>query len=182
MSWIPTTILAALITSEAVSYAGRYSQRKALYDVARQRAQELGRTLVVIGDPDGGVTHGGYGCGDVCIDIDDCKRCENHIKADITKGPIEAIPSGSAVVFVSCVLEYVEKYDEAWQEIIRMAGSDSNVFVVYAQPWTLTASLYPGAKQTISTSGDVTHVSAGRKILISSGIVGLVAWALWPKK
>ncbi len=66
--------------------------------------------------------------------------------ADITKGPIEGIADDSAVVFASCVLEYVTDAAAALRELARIAGSPENLFLVLVEPWTLTATLYPGAR------------------------------------
>jgi hypothetical protein len=42
--------------------------------------------------------------------------------ADITKGPIPDIADNSAIVFVSCVLEYVADIDAALREISSVSG------------------------------------------------------------
>ncbi|MBK8263789.1 MAG: hypothetical protein IPK80_20940 [Nannocystis sp.] len=56
------------------------------------------------------------------------------IVADITRGKIPNIADDSAVVFVSCVLEYVEDLHGALAEIARIAGSPDNLFIVNVQP------------------------------------------------
>ena len=68
---------------------------------------------------------------------------------DLTKG-------NSAVVFVSCVLDYVADIDAALREISRIASSADNVFVVTVQPWTLTAPL-PGARWRGTVSSGSTQ-------------------------
>ena len=124
----------------------RRARRSAKYATALATARRLQRPLVVIGAPDGGVTSG-YGCGDVTVDL--CpSRCPSHIRADITKGI--PLAGDSAVVFVSCVLEYVGDVQAALNEILRVAGDMSRVFVVGVEPWTLTAYLYPGSRRTLS--------------------------------
>jgi len=109
--------------------------------------------------------------------------------ADITKGPIPDVADNSAVVFVSCVLEYVTDIKAALREISRIAGSADNVFVVTVQPWTLTARLYPGARWrgTVS-SGTVTQavqmapVSLEEKLIVTGALGVALAAAFWPRR
>lgn len=122
----------------------RRQQRSSMFDLAKKEAERLGRPLVVIGAPDGGVTSG-YDCGDVTIDLQS-SACPKSIQADITKRiPLD---DDSAVVFVSCVLEYVGDYEAAMREICRVSGG--HFYIVRVEPWTLTAYLYPGAKRTLA--------------------------------
>ena len=115
-----------------------------MYLTALARARKLGRPLVVIGAPDGGVT-AGYGCGDITIDIrGSC--CPQTLQADITKPPLP-FDTNSVVVMVACVLEYVDDARVALQEIIRISGGEA--FFVGVEPWTVTAFAYPGAKRTL---------------------------------
>ena len=111
------------------------------------------------------------------------------IVADITKGPIPDLADDSAVVFVSCVLEYVTDLDAALREIARIAGSADNVFVVTVQPWTLTARLYPGARWrgTVTSASGTQQVSMAPvgldEKLAMTGALGLtVAAAFWPRR
>jgi hypothetical protein len=168
----------------------RFRERRAAFELAVQRAAALDRRLVVIGDPDAGMhtrLMRAYGCGDVCVDMNGCPKCPMTIVADITKGPIPDVPDNSAVVFVSCVLEYVTDIDAALREIARIAGSADNVFVVTVQPWTLTARLYPGARWrgTVSSGSatqavHMTPVTLEEK-LVMTGALGLaMAAAFWP--
>lgn len=123
----------------------RRNLRGTMFDAAKADAKRQGKPLVVIGAPDGGVTSG-YGCGDVTVDLVP-SVCENHIQADITKGLPFA--DDSAVVLVSCVLEYVDDFEAAMREIRRVGGR--SVYIVRVEPWTFAAYLYPGAKRTICT-------------------------------
>ncbi len=138
--------VAAVAAWEATWWAVRRSNRESAYRCAANLAASLGKPLLVVGAPDGGVTSG-YGCGDITLDMAP-SSCPRHIQADITK----RIPlaDNSAVVFVSCVLEYVDDVDAAMRELMRVSGG--NLFVVRVEPWTLTAYLYPGAKRTIPAS------------------------------
>jgi hypothetical protein len=128
---------------EAAWWARRRVRRSTIYEQARAAANELGRPLVVIGAPDGGVT-AGYGCGDVTFDLAP-SSCPNAMRVDVTKRT--PLADNSCVVFCSCVLEYVHDVDAALAEIRRISGG--HAFFVGVPPWTLTAYLYPGAKRTL---------------------------------
>lgn len=136
--------LGAVGAWESLWWAVRRRRRTSLYELAQRRAAELGRPLLVIGSPDGGVT-GGYGCGDMTVDLNPSAVCPNHIVADVC----ENIPLGddSCVVFVSCVLEYVSDLDRAMSEIDRVSGGER--FIAHVEPWTITAYAYPGAARTL---------------------------------
>ncbi|MBK8265621.1 MAG: hypothetical protein IPK80_30365 [Nannocystis sp.] len=117
-----------------------------------------------------------------------CPRCPVTIVADITGGPIPGIADDSAVVFVSCVLEYVQDLNAALAEIARIAGSAENLFVVNVQPWTLTARLYPGARwrgSVVAQGGsqvvNMKAIETEEKIL-AAGALGLaLAFVFWPR-
>lgn len=121
----------------------RRSLRAKTFELAAAEAKRLGRPLVVVGAPDGGVT-AGYGCGDVTVDIVRSDSCPNPLVADVTK-PLP-FADNSVVVFVSCVLEYVDNADAAINELCRVSGG--HFFVVRVEPWTLTSIFYPGARRT----------------------------------
>lgn len=196
MHIVPIISLVSMTAIELYGTMDRFEERKRQYSRASQRAVDLGRPLVVIGDPDGGAhtrMMRAYGCGDICIDLNGCEQCPQAIEADLTKGPIEEIPDDSSVVFVSCVLEYVDDFDAAWAEILRMAGSVDNVFMVCVQGWTNTALLYPGAKHVLRPvhrnpeSGVVGRpeyeaepVPTAWKVGALAVIGGLLVWGLWP--
>lgn len=126
--------------------------RTATFLTAQKVAACLNRPLVVVGAPDRGPT-GGYSCGDITIDIGP-SECPITYQMDISK-PLP-FQKDSVVVFVSCVLEYVDDYDSAMTELQRIAGKW--LYVVRVEPWTLTAYLYPGRKRTI-TSVDAPSVA-----------------------
>lgn len=93
----------------------RREKRSYWYDVAKKKAEQLDRYLVVIGDPDGGVTHGDYGYGDLCIDLTGCPKAPNGISIDLSKGKIP-YPDNSCIVFCSYVLELVDNPEAVYQE------------------------------------------------------------------
>ncbi len=112
------------------------------------------------------------------VDINGCPLCKVVQVADITAGPVRGVADDSAVVFVSCVLEYVNDPAAAVHEFRRMAGSPENLFDVAVQPWTLTAALYPGARWTTvreAAQMTLTPVTTQRKALTAAALAGLVA-------
>ncbi len=182
---IGAAALGIMATTEISAAISRFEERKRLFAAAKARAIELGRTFVVVGDPDAGVHTRmirAYGCGDLCLDLTGCPSCPIAHAADLTRGPIAAVPANSAVVFVSCVLEYTDDPQAAWQEILRMAGSPENAFNVNVQPWTATAVLYDSAQFLIGgTEHDPTFqpMSAPRILAwttaISASLILLMA-------
>jgi len=98
----------------------------------------------------------GYGCGDVTIDLASSSVCPNYLQADITK-PLP-FADNSVVVFVSCVLEYVDDAEAAAKELNRVSGG--NVVLVRVEPWTLTSILYPGRQRTL-TEAKLTQLGLG---------------------
>lgn len=195
---------AALVELGAGLIRGR--DRRFLFAKAQERAAATNRPLVVVGDPDAGAwtrfLWREYGCGSICVDLTGCPSCPVAIPADITRPvqfgpnagevaavfrmsgtPDQIVPANSAVVFVSCVLEYVPDPAAAWAEILRMAGSPENVFMAEVQPWTATAVLYPGAKFTIERQGNGPEihyqaVTPARKLLYGGVLAGLVVASL----
>lgn len=142
--WALLKAMGAMAAWEGAWWVRRRAVRGSSYADAELRARMTGKPLVVVGAPDGGVT-GGYGCGDVTIDLAASSICPRFLSADI--GLRLPFDDDSCVVFVACVLEYVEDYSAALAELQRIAGPD--LFIVRVEPWTLTAYLYPGAKRTI---------------------------------
>lgn len=172
---------------EAAAALVRQSERTAAYRAANERAVTLQRRLVVVGDPDAGFhtrMWRAYGCGDVCVDLNGCPQCPVTVVADVTKR-VGELEDDSAVVFVSCVLEYVGDVQAAMSEILRIAGSRENVFLVNVQPWTLTARLYPSARwrSEPAAAPEVAMVPVGlTEKLVASAVLGtLAAVSFWPK-
>lgn len=178
--------LGVALALEGLAAWKRFEARRTMFASAQQRALDLGRPLVVVGDPDAGMhtrMKRAYPCGDVCVDINGCPACPVQLIADITA---ERLPfeDDSVVVFVACVLEYVSDVATAATELARVAGPD-NLFIVTVQPWTITAALYPGAKWHDVASGegiDMRPVSPVQKTLYAGTLAALLAGALWPTR
>lgn len=141
--------------NEAFSWAKRRKSRAEYFDMARKRADELRRPLVVIGDPEALGHQNIYGPGDLCIDLTGCPSYGGKgVRADISKGI--PLPDNSAVIYVSYVLELIPDIKKAWNEILRVAGGPENVFVLHLQPNTFAARLYPGVSWVIESAPPVT--------------------------
>ena len=180
--------LGALVVGSVVSNVARQNARREGYAAALARARATGRRLVVVGAPNAGmVTRAlpAYGCGDVCVDIDGCPGCPVSETVNLDTGRT-SVPDDSAVVFVSCVLEYVSDPVAALREIGRMAGSPDNVFLVVVQPWTLAATFYPGAQRTIARRADgginYTPVTTTRQVVLATALVVLGVAAFRPRR
>jgi hypothetical protein len=178
-------VLGGVAALEGLAALSRFRARQDYFAAAQARAQATHRKLVVIGNPSGGAHTRliqAYGCGDVCVDLVGCDGCAQSITADITQG-VPGIRSDSAVVFVSCVLEYVNDPQAAYREILRMAGSPDNIWIVPVQPYTFTSMFYPGAKSMIDSappgaSGLTTQPVTGAEQLLYVLIGGaLIGWA-----
>ena len=166
----------------------RFEHRRRAFAAAVRRASELGRPLVVVGDPDAGAHTRlvrAYDCGDLCIDLHGCPKCQVMQAADLTAGPVPGVSDDSAVVYVSCVLEYVSTLEAALRELNRMAGSPDNLFLVFVDPWSLTAALYPGAQWAGGADGHhvtMKPITTSRKAITLGGLAGLLTLALWPRR
>ena len=110
---------------EGMSHLGRGQEREQMLYCASHRANELQRPLVIIesyvSDEGGALV---TGC---------CPSDQPGTRSDLMH--TGDIPAGdnSSVVFCSFSLEYVPDIRRAWKEVMRVAGSPSNVFVAYAK-------------------------------------------------
>jgi hypothetical protein len=147
--------LGLLAVSEVAAALLRQRDRRTTFSAAQARARELGRPLVVVGDPHAGAWTSmmpAYGCGDTCVDINGCPGCQTSHTVDLAAAQVPQA-ADSAVVYSSCVLEYVPDPQRAWAELLRLAGAPENVFLVTVQSWTATSSFYPGARWIVRREG-----------------------------
>lgn len=121
----------------------RCLDRNDLYRRARAHADEIRKPLLVVGAPDRGPTPSP--CGDIVLDIGP-SSAPVAVQADVTRRI--PLPDDSVVAYVCCVLEYVENLESALQELRRVARD--RVYIVRVQPWTLTGTLYPGARRSLA--------------------------------
>lgn len=113
----------------------RMYKRTRYYNLAKNKAKESKRPLIVVGNPDSGPTNKIigrlYDCGDYTIDING-SECPNTLQGDLVER-LKKFPDNSCVIYISYVLEYLENIDDAVKEIYRVAGDSSNIFIVHAQ-------------------------------------------------
>jgi hypothetical protein len=136
-----------------LAFGPRRTHRRTVYEDAKQRAAELGRPLIVLGDPDASVLNHFLGrswqCGDICIDPKGCGGCigGEEVQAD----PIQYLSTlgdNSAVIFDGgSTITTVENGVALAEQMQRVAGP--NVFISADGPWTLTAFLAPKRKRRI---------------------------------
>lgn len=128
----------------------RRQQRRDVYNAAVARANATQKSLVVVGSPDGSLTHTlvgrDYDCGELCIDERGCPKCSVQAVAALSQ-VLPTLPDNSAVIFVSDKLEYVDDMPSVLRELQRVSGGD--LFVSRVAPWTLTAFLAPGARRRV---------------------------------
>ena len=123
----------------------RKIRRKNIYEQAVEKSKETGKRLFIIGDPhndnkslDGKAD---YGCGDICLDKETgCDLCPNGVK-DSLENFLPKLQDNSYVIFVSCVLEYVDNFEMVKNELMRVSGED--LFIVNIEPNTFKTILFP---------------------------------------
>lgn len=176
--------LASLVALEVTGAALRHRTRTTRFLEAQRQALLLGRPLVVVGDPDAGAHTSlirAYGCGDVCLDLRGCPACPVAHRMDLSRD-LAPVSSDSAVVYASCVLEYVPDPDAAWRELVRMAGTADRVHLVEVQSWTATSVYYPGARWIVRREGrgapTFERISAARVTAWAAPIAALGTAAL----
>ncbi len=141
-------IVLVILVNEFIHGIIRQKQRQNIYKNAVNRSIQLNKPLLVFGDPYYGkgskfynLFMEGYGCGDITVDLTGVPNCPNGIKSDIYKY-LKSQPSNSKVIFISCVLEYVDNIKEVIEEINRVAGNSDNIFIVTVNKYTLSAYFY----------------------------------------
>lgn len=127
-----------LLAWEGGWWARRLLRRKAIFAKAQAVARKLGKPLMVVGAPSGGVT-AGYECGDITVDIDPkaVSACPSFHVFDLSRDRLPW-PDDSVVVFQSCCLEYVDDLPHALAELQRVSGG--LFFGVNVEPWTLVGA------------------------------------------
>lgn len=152
-------IILLVIFVELFTSVFRNIERSSTYLLAKKRAKETGRPLIVIGDPHNGFGTNmlgvSYGIGDYMIDMFPCKKClksPNTFAQDLIEA-LKTFKSDSCVIYTSCVLEFVPDMEGSIAEIFRVAGHHTNVFVVHIQPYCPVAYGYLCPKSIIKHDG-----------------------------
>jgi hypothetical protein len=140
--------LCLIVVYEILQTWFRRKQRRFLYEKAKARAQATGKKLLVIGDPHNGIFNSVFGpdyeAGDECLDITGCPTVE-QTRSKKYKGKVEDIlpqmDLSKRIVFISCVLEYVDDIEKVNSILSQMDQQD--IFIVTVSPWTMEAWIYP---------------------------------------
>lgn len=163
IGWATALIGGALIVREGViAFGPRRARRRTLFADAQARATALGKPLLVLGSPVQGIVAKVlgpvHGCGASCIDAAGCAGCSVQFAGRL-EDLLPGIASGSAVVFASDVLEYVDDAPFVAAEMDRISNGD--LYLATVEPSSLTAWLWPGAKRRIlqapPTAIDLTY-------------------------
>jgi hypothetical protein len=133
-------LICCWLAFEAGMSTVRQHTRKTVFAQARARAQEIGRPLVVVGCPRMGFhsrVAPAYDHGSMTIDLHPCGH-RDCLCGDITQSGAIPVADDSCVVFVSCVLEYINpaRRPDAVRELLRASGSRENLFNVPVGPST----------------------------------------------
>lgn len=130
MAFLPSVARVGLmmLVQEGLRWKGRKQERERMYESAAYRANELGRPLLLIGDD--GIPH-----------------------QNLRVGAIE-VPNNTCVVYCCYCLEKVDDIDDAWSEVMRVAGSPSNIFVSHLNGGI--AALAPDIKWKIESAPPLT--------------------------
>lgn len=118
-------------------YLFRRNIRKYLYFKEVQfLSKKLNKKLLVIGDPNSGDFFSfigklffNYNCGDICLDIEGCRKCNNSVKSDLYEY-LSKQSDNSLVIFVFCSLEYIEDIEKTFKEILRVSGKDYKIVFI----------------------------------------------------
>lgn len=144
-------IILVIIINELIQGIIRQKQRNIVYNMAVERSKKTNLPLVVIGDPYNGLGSKfynlfmkGYDCGNITVDINGAKKCPNGINNDILSY-LKKQKSNSQILFISCVLEYVDDIEIIIDEIKRVSGSNDNIFIVSVNKYSLSAYFYYGS-------------------------------------
>ncbi len=116
-------------TGDALNaYLHRARHQRSMFRKAKTLATKLGKQLVVIGDPKTPHTMTAifptYQCGDVCIDIAGChcnSRKTTIMQEDVLVA-LKKLPTDSAVIYESEVLDYVDDIAGVVEEMQRVSG------------------------------------------------------------
>ncbi len=131
-----------LLYEISISYKRKLNRRK-LFKLAKERAKLTNKKLLVIGDPYNGIasitTGADYDCGDLCADINGCPKCPNKIK--IRLEDLVDKDLSNYVIFISCVLEYVDDIQKITNKLNKLNFDD--VFIVPVEAYSLMAYFYP---------------------------------------
>ena len=152
------TVIFILILAGTAWTAGRGFNKivgqSAIYAMAARRAGATGKPLVVVGAPRAKHTLNayfgcGYGCGDLCVDINGAPGCPAEAEMPIQEWLAQQ-PDDSAVIFESEVLMFVPEaeLELTIAELKRVSGGD--LFASHSNIINLPRYVATGEKQPVS--------------------------------
>lgn len=120
-----------------------HGERRSKYREAVAYSKMVGKPLLVVGGPYGGVSWmKAHGCGDMCMDINPwaCRGCQTVV-ADIREIPF---PSGFfGAAYASHVLEHLPTVEDARKAAAELYRVAANVFICGPGKMNLHAHLMP---------------------------------------
>lgn len=132
-----------------IAVSHRRWQRQTLYEVALQTSIKTNKSLLVIGDPDTGFINywlgRDYQCGDLCIDLTGCPKCNNSIQENL-ETVLTNFESGKYVIFISCTLEYIQNMTNI-PHLWRISYGD--IYIVAVEYWSPLHWYLPGSYRII---------------------------------
>ena len=144
--WLKFTIAVIVVIAVFDIIVGlvRKWKRRHIFAIAKKRSEETGFPLLVVGDPYNGLmsimSGPDYECGDVCLDLTGCKMCPHGIKGRLEE-KLRGIDLSRTVVYISCVLEYVNDLPLILGYLNKM--DPNNLFIVNVEWFSLMAYFYP---------------------------------------
>ena len=137
-------ILILIIIYELIITFIRKLKRRQIFKLAQERSISTGKPLLVIGDPYNGlasiITGTDYDCGDLCIDLTGCPKCENKLKIKLEDFVLD-YNLDDYIIYISCVLEYVDDIDLIVDKLNNL--NPDNLFIVNVEYYSLVAYFYP---------------------------------------
>jgi hypothetical protein len=160
-------IVGIILFNEIIRILYRQYNRKKIFRLSLEHSKKVNKPLVVIGDPYSGKGStffnnfmSSYGCGDETVDLTGAPKCPNGIKSDLLDY-LKKKNSNSCIIFISCVLEYIDNIEETINELYRVGGSPSNIFVVCVGDYSLSSYFY---KEDDHSSKNIIYAKPGGKI------------------
>jgi len=142
-------VIITIAINEYIQDMWRQSDRKTNYLLALKQSKLTEKPLIIIGDTHNWKEsryHGPqYSQGDMTIDLLGCvKKICNTIESNAYE-VLSKLKPNSAVIYISCTLEYIKDLKRTFKEIRRVSGDD--YYITYVKPYTLTAYFYSFSKE-----------------------------------
>lgn len=142
------SIVALLVFHQTIMSLYIYPARKYhLFKAASDKAISTGKPLLIVGDPYSGTVDKMYGatysCGDICLDLTGCPKCENGLSVNLDtlydeKDNSDSVISklraeGPYVIFVSHTLDYVRNLHGAYHALTYLTSSSSDIYIFHGE-------------------------------------------------